>query len=46
MPKIGQFTDVHFADRNPNSYENLSNMKLDLNISTRWVNFSANKQNL
>ena len=30
----GQFTGVHFADINLNSYDIL-NMKLDLNVSTR-----------
>ena len=30
----------------PNSYDNLSNMNLDLNVSTRSVNFSANNQEL
>ena len=44
MSKLVQFTDVHFPDLNPNSYDNLNNVKLDLiNVSTRpSVNFSAN----
>ena len=29
-----QFTTVHFPYLNPNSYGNLNNMKLDLNVST------------
>ena len=35
-----QFTGVHFPDLNLNSYHNLSNMKLDLNVSIN-VKFSA-----
>ena len=31
MPKFVQFTSMHFSDLNPNSYDNLNNMKLDLN---------------
>ena len=31
MSKLLQFTSVHFPDLNPNSYDSLSNMKLDLN---------------
>ena len=46
MSKLVQFTDVHFPDLNPTSYDNLNNMKLDLNVSTRSVNFSANNQGL
>ena len=34
MSKLVQFTDVHFPDLNPNSYDNLNNMKLDLYVST------------
>ena len=34
MLKLVQFADVQFSDLIPNSYENLSNMKLDLNVST------------
>ena len=34
MSKLVQFTGVHFADLNPNSCDNLNNMKLELNIST------------
>ena len=33
--------DVHFSDLNPSFYDNLNNMKLDLNVSTK-VKFSAN----
>ena len=32
MSKFVQFTAVHFPDLNPNSYDNVSNMKLDLNL--------------
>ena len=43
MSKFAQFTDVHFPDLNPNSYDTLNNVKLELiNVSTRSVNFSAN----
>ena len=37
------FTDVYFPDLNPNFYDNLNKVKLDLiNVSTRLsVNFSA-----
>ena len=41
MSKFVQFTGVHFSDLNPNSYDNLNNMNLDLNVSTK-VKFSAN----
>ena len=34
MSKLVQFTGVHFPDPNPNSYDNLNNMKLDLNVPT------------
>ena len=37
MSKLVQFTDVHFPDLNPNSYENLNIMKLDLNVFTILV---------
>ena len=30
ISKLVQFTGLHFSDLNPNSYGNLSNMKLDL----------------
>ena len=42
-----QFTGVCFPDLNPNSYiyDNLNNMKLDLNVSAK-VKFSANDQGL
>ena len=36
MSKFGQFTGVHFADLNLNSY-NINNMKLDLNVSTKVI---------
>ena len=42
MTKLVKFTDVHFLDLNPNSYDNLNTVKLDLNVSTKSVNFSAN----
>ena len=45
MKKLVQFTVVHFPDPNPNSYDNLNNMKLDLNVSTK-VKFRANDQGL
>ena len=44
MSKLVQFTDVHFSGQTSNSYGNLSNRKLDLNVSTRSVNFNANNQ--
>ena len=49
MSKFVQFTSVHFADLNPNSYNNLSNMKLDLNCAKclpRSNLASANDQGL
>ena len=46
MSKLAQFTDVHFLALTQNSYDNSNNMKLDLNVSTRLVNFSANNQGL
>ena len=45
MSKLVHFTVVYFSDLNPNSYDNLNNMKLDLNVSTN-VDFSANDQGL
>ena len=36
---------VQFSDVNPNSYDNLKNMKLDLNVSTK-IKFSVNDQGL
>ena len=45
MSKLVQFTVVYFSDLNQNSYDNLNNMKLDLNVSTN-VDFSANDQGL
>ena len=44
MLKFVQFTDVHFPALTPNCYDNLNNMKLDLNVSTRSFNFSTNNQ--
>ena len=46
MSKLVQFTDVHFPALPPTSYYNLNDMKLDLNVSTMSVNFSANNQGL
>ena len=37
------FKFKHFPDQNPNSYDNLNNMKLDLNVSAK-VKFKANDQ--
>ena len=45
MSKHVHFTGAHFPDLNPNSYGNLSNMKLDLNISANVI-FSANDKSL
>ena len=39
MSKLVQFTGVYFPDINSNFYENLNNIKLDLNVSTN-VKFS------
>ena len=44
ISKLVQLTDVHFPGLTPNSYDNLNNMKLDLSVSPRSVNFSANNQ--
>ena len=44
IPKLVQFTNVHFAGLTLNFYDNLNNMKFDFNVSTRSVNFSANNQ--
>ena len=44
MSKLAQFTDVHFPGLTPNSYDNLNSIKLDLNVPTRSVNFSANNE--
>ena len=46
MSELVQFTDVHFTGLTPNSYDNLNNMKLDLNNSTRSISFSKNNQGL
>ena len=32
MPKLVQFTGVHSLNVDPNFYDNLSNMKLDLKV--------------
>ena len=46
MSKLVQFSaGVHFSDLNPNSYDNLNSMKLDLNVYTK-VKFSENDQDL
>ena len=43
MSKLVQFTNVDFPDLNPNPYDNLNDVELDLiNVSTRSVNISAN----
>ena len=42
MSKLVQFTDVHFPDLSPNSYENLNNMKWNLSVSTTLAKFIAN----
>ena len=46
MSKLVQFTDAHYPGLTRNSDDNLNNMKLDFNVSTRSVNFSANNQGL
>ena len=46
MLKFVPFNDVHFPDLNPNSDENVRNVKLYLNVSTKSVSFSANNQGL
>ena len=46
MSRLVQFTDMHLAVLTLNCYDNLNNMKLDLNVSTRSDNFSANNQGL
>ena len=43
--KLVRFTGVLFPDLNPNSHDNLNNIKLDLNVPTK-VKFSANEQDL
>ena len=45
MSKRVQFTSVNFPDLNPNSYDNINNIKLDLNVSSK-VKFSANAHGL
>ena len=45
MSKLVQFTGMNFSDLNPNSYDNLNSIKLDLNVSTK-VKFNANDQGL
>ena len=46
MSKLVKFTYVHFPGLTPNYCDNLNNIKLDLNVSTVSVNFSANNQGL
>ena len=46
MSKLVQFRDVGCPGLTTNSYDNLNNMKLDLSISRRSVNFSANNQGI
>ena len=46
MLKFVPFNDVHFPDLNPNSDENVRNVKLYLNVSKKSVSFSANNQGL
>ena len=46
MSKLAQFTDVYFPGLTPNSYDNLNSIKLDLNVPTRSVSFSANNEGL
>ena len=43
ISKFVQFTGVHFSNLNPNSYVNLNNRKLDLNVSTK-IKLCANDQ--
>ena len=43
MSKLVQFTGVRIPDLHTNSCDNLNNMKLDLNVSTK-VWFRANDQ--
>ena len=45
MSKLVQYTGVHFSDLNPNSYDNVNNTKLDLNVSTK-IKFSVDDQGL
>ena len=45
MSILAQFTGVPFPDLNPNFYDNLSNMSLDSNDSTK-ATFSANDLSL
>ena len=45
MSELAQFTSVNFLNLNPNSDENLNNMKLTLNVSTKFK-LSANDQGL
>ena len=45
MSNLVQFINVHFPDANSSSYDNLNNMKIDLNVPTK-VKFSANGQGL
>ena len=40
MSRFVQFTSVHFPRLNPNFYDSLSNMKLDLSYVSTKGNFS------
>ena len=44
MSERVESTDVNFPDLNPNSYDYVNKMKLDLDVSPRSVNFSANNR--
>ena len=46
MSKLVQFIGAHFPDLNPNTYGNFNKKKLDLNVSTTKVEFSANNEGL
>ena len=37
ISKFVQFASVHFPDLNPNSYDNLNNMKLDLKLLAKYL---------
>ena len=43
MSKLVQFTGLHFPGLNSYSYDNLNNMKLDLNVSIK-DKFNGNDQ--
>ena len=46
MSKLAQFTGLDFPDLNPNSYDNLNSIKLDLNVCLPKVKFKTNDQDL